>query len=50
MSSKKPRRKNIVQIDKYSKKITFLYKKKLHKIIINERKRPKPPAIDIADS
>jgi len=35
-SSKKPRKKINVQIDKYSKKIIFLNRKKLKIIISNE--------------
>ena len=49
-SSAKPRMKNKVQIDKYSKKIIFLNSKKLQRIISNEKNRPAPPAFDIVDS
>ena len=47
-SSTKPKAKNNVQIDKYSKKNIFLNNKKLQITIINETKIPKPPAIDVS--
>jgi hypothetical protein len=50
ISSIKPRTKKSAQIDKYSKKIIFLNRKKLKIIISNEKNMPNPPAIEVANS
>ena len=50
ISSLKPRTKNNVQIDKYSKKIMFLNNQKFKIIITDEKNMHNPPLIDIADS
>ena len=50
ISSIKPITKKSAQIDKYSKKIIFLNRKKLKIIISNEKNKPNPPAIEVANS
>ena len=47
-SSAKPRMKNKVQIDKYSKKIMFLNNQKSKIIIRNEKNIPIPPPINVS--
>ena len=49
ISSLKPRTKNNVQIDKYSKKIIFLNNQKFKIIMSDEKNMHNPPPIDIAD-